>query len=213
MDSLDTTMAPDTAFSYGCRRCGQCCRDKRIQINPYETARLQRRLGVTTAEFRASYTADGAGVALAQKDDGFCIFFGDAGCTVHSDRPLVCRLFPLGRVINAKGEVRIVKGEFDPPARGDFGTDGTIDAFFDGQGAGPFIAAADAYFSWYVRAVDATPADDAGDYGDLSDMDGVLAAHARIANAPEPDDIAARTTLHLNLLNRFIQGDHHDQSL
>jgi Fe-S-cluster containining protein len=49
------------------------------------------------ASFRASYAENDA--TLRHNDDGACIFLGEAGCTVHSDRALVCRLFPLGREV------------------------------------------------------------------------------------------------------------------
>ena len=38
----DDAMEPDTRFSYRCTRCNSCCVDKRIQVNPYEIARLAR---------------------------------------------------------------------------------------------------------------------------------------------------------------------------
>jgi Putative zinc- or iron-chelating domain len=79
-------------FGYVCRRCSLCCRDKRIQINPYELARLARAQGETTSEFRERWTLDGQGTTLGQKEDGTCVFLGSQGCEVHADRPLVCRL-------------------------------------------------------------------------------------------------------------------------
>src|ERR1700752_4896509 len=90
-------------FGYKCHRCMRCCYDKRIQINPYESARLARNLGQTTTEFRSAWTEDGAGTVLKQTDTGACIFLGNDGCTVHPDRPLVCRLYPLGRRVRADG--------------------------------------------------------------------------------------------------------------
>jgi hypothetical protein len=49
------------AFGYLCGRCMRCCYHKGIQVNPYEVARLARRLGQTTTEFCATWTRDGAG--------------------------------------------------------------------------------------------------------------------------------------------------------
>ena len=50
-------------FGYVCHRCMKCCHHKRIQLNPYEVARLARNRGMTTGEFRAVCTEDGAGLA------------------------------------------------------------------------------------------------------------------------------------------------------
>ena len=201
-DSVDDPrMTADSAFSYACRRCGKCCIDKTIQINPYETARLARRLGETTAQFRERWTDQG--VALKRDDENRCIFYGEAGCSVHSDRPLVCRLFPLGRHISSNGGVRFSHAQFTPEPGGLYGEDGRIGDYLQSQGAGPFIAAADAYFAWYCNAVESEAAIDP-DYDDLLDMDAVVATHARKTATAAPDDIEARTVLHLAILNDLI---------
>lgn len=41
------------AFGYTCNRCTNCCRNKLIQVNPYEIARLARHKGVGTSAFAA----------------------------------------------------------------------------------------------------------------------------------------------------------------
>lgn len=197
---------PETPFSYVCRRCNSCCRNKRIQVNPYEIARLARALGISTSEARARFTKDGV---LLQTDDGNCVFLTPEGCGVHADRPLVCRLFPLGRVVLADGSWYYT--HLDPGwANGTFGTDGTAGDYVASQGAGPFIEAADAYFHWYVgaaRALAESAGDDAdGEEEDLLDLDGQLARWAAQTGTPEPDDIDARMRLHVALLSSKI-GD------
>src|SRR5215468_5694658 len=83
------------AFGYVCRRCHN--HHKHIQLNPYEVARLARNRNLTTSEFATACTENGEGVILGQTETGACISLGAAGCTVYADRPLVCRLYPLGR--------------------------------------------------------------------------------------------------------------------
>lgn len=197
---------PETPFSYVCRRCNSCCRNKRIQVNPYELARLGRAFGMSTSEARARFTADGA---LLQTDDGNCVFLTPEGCGVHADRPLVCRLFPLGRVVLADGSwyyTHLDRGW----ANGTFGTDGTAGEYVASQGADPFIAAADAYFQWYVSAAatlaESTDEDEDGDDEDLLDLDGQLARWAEQSGSPEPEDIDARMRLHVALLSSKIGG-------
>jgi len=196
---------PESAFSYSCRRCGRCCVDKRIQVNPYEVARLARGRGQGTAAFREAFTLDGS--SLRQRDDGACVFFDPvAGCTVHADRPLVCRLFPLGRHISETGTVTYSHGHFDPPPGGDYGEDGTIGDFLEDQGAYPFITFVDAYFRWYLKAsradAEARPCTQAP--SDLLDIDTVLSAHAARTGEAEPVTVEDRATLHLRILDDLI---------
>ncbi len=63
-------------FGYVCHSCSRCCYRKGIQVNPYEVARLARNCALTTSEFRAAWTADGAGLFLAQTESGACVFLG-----------------------------------------------------------------------------------------------------------------------------------------
>src|SRR5262249_23046631 len=129
-----------------------CCHHKRIQLNPYELARLARNRGLTTTEFRAAWTEDGAGQVLRQTETGACVFLGAEGCTVHPDRPLVCRLYPLGRHVLADGSETFSHVEPHPQSRGNLTNTGTIADFLEAQGAGPFMEAADMYFFWLCDA-------------------------------------------------------------
>jgi Fe-S-cluster containining protein len=196
------------AFSYACLRCRRCCSNKRIQINPYEAARLAGGRGETTATFRERWTLDGQGVVLGQTPDGACVFLGPEGCTVHADRPLVCRLYPVGRHISPEGRVWFTDVDLHPPPGGVFGADGTIAAYLESQSAGPFIAAADAYFFWFgqamrvlqARAGEEDPASDEAPFEDLLDLDAVVAQHCQAQGREEPEDIEARRELHLEIL-------------
>jgi Fe-S-cluster containining protein len=195
-------------FGYVCRRCSLCCRDKRIQINPYELARLARAQGETTSEFRKRWTLDGQGTTLGQKEDGTCVFLGPQGCEVHADRPLVCRLYPLARhVLTDRGEY-FTTLEGHPQSKGEFTNRGTVADYLATQGAMPFLEAADAYFRWLcdaherldltVEAIRTGP-DKEMQY-DLLDMDAMIARHCAATGSPEPTELLERMDLHLQLL-------------
>jgi hypothetical protein len=139
-----------SAFSYRCRACSRCCYGKRIQVNPYELARLARGLDTTTTDVIARFTVDG-GTALAVRGDRACVFLGPDGCTVHADRPLVCRLYPLGRIVQADGSETFVEHEPHPETDGVYGEDGTVGEYVDTQGVAPYIAASDRYFAVLTR--------------------------------------------------------------
>ena len=91
MDKTADSLLParQERFRYVCHQCLRCCHDKKIQLNPYEVARLARNRGQTTTQFRAEWTVDGAGTVLQQTETGACVFLGAGGCMVHADRPLV----------------------------------------------------------------------------------------------------------------------------
>ena len=179
------THARDAAFSYQCHACSRCCHRKRIQVNPYELVRLARNLGTTTTDVIARFTVD-EGTVLATRANGACVFLGPAGCTVHADRPLVCRLYPLGRIVRADGSEVFVENEPHPQTEGEYGENGTVRAFIDSQGVAPYIAAADRYFAVLARL---TGVDDPPVAGSA---EADVVATNTIAGAHRPSAIDAR---------------------
>lgn len=204
----------DAAFSYACHRCLRCCHDKLIQVNPYEAARLARRIGTSTTDFAARYLEDG--VFLRRVESGACVFLGPQGCTVHPDRPLVCRLYPLGRHVAPSGEVTFSHHEPHPETEGVYGRDGTIAEFLAGQGVAPFTAAADRYLAILQRLFDAWRAAPAAETPEaaeaeepaaalLLDLDRAVAAYCSARGVPEPTDIEARMELHLAAIAEWLK--------
>ncbi|HVA12233.1 MAG TPA: YkgJ family cysteine cluster protein [Stellaceae bacterium] len=199
-------------FGFLCRRCTRCCHNKRIQVNPYEIARLARRFGQSTSAFGAASTEGGAGNYLNRTDSGACVFLGPEGCTVHEDRPLVCRLYPLGRHVSADGTERFSHMTPHPQTESEINDRGTIGEFLATQGAAPFMRAADEYANWVRHAIAAlgggidrpAPGDHAEGF-DLVDMDAAIAAHCAAAGIDEPADIEARKALHLTILYRQLE--------
>jgi Fe-S-cluster containining protein len=206
-------------FGYICHRCLNCCHDKHIQINPYEVARLARNREQTTSEFRAASTVDGAGTVLKQTETGACVFLGAKGCTVYVDRPLVCRIYPLGRHVLSDGTEWFSRKEPHPHSAGELICKGTIAEYLESQGAAPFLQAADEYFSWLCAALgyldgssssalEKSSAEDAELASPLYDMDTALAWYCTEKALQEPTKIEDRKRLHLAILYRQL-GDHH----
>jgi Fe-S-cluster containining protein len=199
-------------FGYVCRACSQCCPHKYIQVNPYEVAHLAHFLNLSTTEFRAVFT-EHDGAILKRDDNDACVFLAKSGCAVHPARPLVCRLYPLGRRVAADGSEEWVRADPHPNSQGAFTTDGTIADFVAAQGAQPFMEAADAYADW-VRAAYAVVGDDANSETKaaitctLLDMDAAIGAHCAKAHIKEPADIEQRRILHLRILYQILGGDH-----
>ncbi len=85
-----------------CVRGGGCCHAQHIAVTPWEIARLGKALGLPAAVARDRLTCAGGTRLLAngaadRQGRTACGLLGAQGCTVHADRPLACRLFPLGR--------------------------------------------------------------------------------------------------------------------
>lgn len=201
--------ARTSAFSYQCRACSRCCYGRRIQVNPYELARLSRGLGITTTEVIARFTVDG-GTALATRADTACTFLGPSGCTVHADRPLVCRLYPLGRVVQADGSETFVENEPHPETEGLYGQAGTVGSYLESQSVEPFIAAADRYHAVFTQLMlrsDEREDEPSADIDPRAFIDADLAIQTDAASrhAPSPVGVDALVEAHLALIEHWAQ--------
>jgi uncharacterized protein len=201
-------LARESAFSYQCRACSRCCRHKTIQVNPYELARLAVALDCSVETLIAGYT-DG-GTRLRQLLDGRCVFLGDQGCTVHAHRPLVCRLYPLGRIVNTGGE-RFIELQPHPQSAGLYGGNGTVGDYLHAQQAQAFMDAADHYFRLYLELADAVGLQDAEEAAeDLSANLLDLPAAVGQTNAHEgqlaPVTLEAMVPLHVDAIRNLLSS-------
>ena len=89
-----------------CEGCSKCCHNmgESIVLDPYDIYQFAK-AGITMEELmsRAVELNVADGVILPnlkmQEDGGKCYFLDENGrCSVHSNRPGICRLFPLGRI-------------------------------------------------------------------------------------------------------------------
>jgi Fe-S-cluster containining protein len=135
---LDFCLARKSAFSFSCRVCGRCCSGKIIMAGPHEILGMSRVLGISTTDFLARYT-DNSGTTLRSEGDGRCVFLTTSGCRVHPRRPLVCRLYPLGRTTNERGEERFAVFPAQPDCEAEVGQDGTVETFLESQGVAPYL--------------------------------------------------------------------------
>jgi Fe-S-cluster containining protein len=102
-------LGPEDTFKFGCYpgvSCfNKCCGDVNIFLSPYDVLRMKKRLGITSAEFLEQYALMPVQkdmktpvVMLRMKDDEAksCSFLRDEGCSIYTDRPWPCRMYPLG---------------------------------------------------------------------------------------------------------------------
>ena len=94
-----------------CEGCSDCCRGmgNSVVLDPYDVWRLERGLGIPFAAMIGKQVmlsvVDGLILpSLNMESTGACPFLNEAGrCSIHSFRPGICRLFPLGRYYHDGG--------------------------------------------------------------------------------------------------------------
>ena len=98
-----TELSPTDRLPLTCSGAGTCCHGKMVWLNPWELACLASAKELTPRDFRNRYCECG-GIRLrfdgppGWKGLAACSqYLPGRGCTVHAGRPLVCRLYPLGR--------------------------------------------------------------------------------------------------------------------
>lgn len=89
-----------------CQGCSRCCRDmgSSILLDPLDVFRLSEGLGASFGELLERclelHVVDGVILPNLKMDEksNCCVFLNDQGrCSIHSFRPGICRIFPLGR--------------------------------------------------------------------------------------------------------------------
>ncbi len=201
-------------FSYTCNRCMKCCYDKRIPIGPYDLIRLAQNQGISTGEFINQCTTDG--VVLNRREDQAgtpCIFLASDGCSVHADRPAVCRIYPLGQAILSDGTEAYCLVQPHPETAGEYGEAGTVDSFLDAQRVQPYEEAARAYGELYkevvaalsktdVEAIDSEHLDDSIH---LLDVDSWVSDYCRANALAFPIDALAKCRLHIKAVRSWLE--------
>lgn len=107
--------------SPGCLRCGECCRNFKVELSPFDIERIAAFCRITVEDMWDRYLSPGAfswneGYGMLAKsacpaidghrsvderpEDG-CVFLGNDGeghfiCTIYQVRPEVCRDYPAG---------------------------------------------------------------------------------------------------------------------
>jgi Fe-S-cluster containining protein len=224
-DALVFDLKKESPFSFKCQVCSACCVNKAIRVAPYEALRLARNLSLTTTEFYQTCTEE-EGIILRNKPDGSCLFLGSRGCGVYPDRPLVCRLFPLGQITDREGREKYAAMPLHPDCLGIFDTDGTVESYLDAQGAEVFFHYDEVYAAIYKDMLkqlesDGFIADEAGSSGDAKpadpkfspqrallstwlDIDKTVAAFCQKKGRMEPKSLEDAVSIHLEAIKGWL---------
>jgi uncharacterized protein len=223
---IDYTLGRESAFSYQCNACARCCHDKEVHVGPYEILRLARCLRMTTTEFIAQHTEAG-GTLLRTNDSNrrACIFLTYRGCGVYSDRPFVCRIYPLALYRDTYGHERYSNMIPDPKTAGIYGTSGggTVGDFLDQHETAPFFETSKRYGALYLRMLEAlekldpeeldrheSRRDDVNKMATGSaaspwiDIDQTVADFCKAQGRVVPDDLEGTVAVHIEAIETWI---------
>jgi len=226
---LDFCLERLSPFSFACRACGRCCAGKVIMAGPHEVLGMSRLLGISTTEFLATYADNGGTTLRFGEEDGRCVFVTESGCRVHARRPLVCRLYPLGRATDGTGEERFARFPKQDGCEAEFGTDGTIADFLEAQGVAPYLEWSLRYGEVYRRmlrlldlagvegkvetdaggetgAAGPHPASDRDPLSSWQDIDAALAGYCAARGIAVPAGIDGAIDLHLAAMGEWLDG-------
>lgn len=140
---------------------------------------------------------------------------------MHEDRPLVCRLYPLGRHLKADGEERFFHLTPHPQTAGVYGKDGTVNDYLRAQKVDAFIKAVDRYVDFASKLagivlyseeksalkenLKETISEEFKPSSPLLDFDSVVEQYCREHDIGVPSDVDERLDLHLQALEEWIQ--------
>lgn len=104
-----------------CKGCEKCCHDMgdSIILDPYDVYNMTKATGKTFEQLlnkeialsvvdgiilpHINMVTDNIEGPVAEGDKLYCSFLINGRCSIHSNRPGFCRLFPLGRLYNEDG--------------------------------------------------------------------------------------------------------------
>jgi Fe-S-cluster containining protein len=160
---------------------------------------------------------------LRTREDRSCVFLDERGCSVHPDRPLACRLYPLARWVDPDGNESFGHLEPHPQTAGMYGDRGTVADYLAAQGLAPYFAMGDRYGELYERMVELlerlAPAEserraerraevDEMDPGAVAtsffDVDATVGDYCRARNLAVPTEIEALVDLHIRAVGAWL---------
>jgi hypothetical protein len=99
----------DDTLTFSCTRCGRCCRDRDdVLLTPLDLFKianhLNMKIGEVMEQFCDCYEGQNSKIPVVRiKPKSYqqtCPFLKKGICQIHSVKPTICALFPLGRMTN-----------------------------------------------------------------------------------------------------------------
>ncbi len=164
---IDRLLGPGDKFKFGCEKRGDCCRDRHehpIMLSVYDVFKLRRQLKVSGQEFAEKY---GKAILGARSElplmilrnewldkksgQSRCVNLQDNQCSVYKNRPLVCRLYPVGRALDPEINSYFMLTKTDGCCPTGCGKEHTIEEWLKGAEAEPFFEWNDRFHQLYMQ--------------------------------------------------------------
>jgi uncharacterized protein len=181
--------------------------------------RLSVLLDTGTSSFRDTFLD---GQFLKHKNlSGACIFLDESGCSVHKDRPLVCRLYPLGRIRFEDGEELFPELLPHPECKGKYGESSTVEKYLETQQTEPFFLAEKSYRAIIKKMAESVSLSMAktnistidlnksseNDPGWILDPDPVIKSYFDLIGIGLPSGANEKLAVHLEALSAWVEGE------
>ena len=110
---LDHILKPEDKFVFQCQMCGNCCRNRleSIRLTGADVFHIAKQLKISVPEAVKKFTTFSIGkdsklplLYLRERLDGSCSLLRKGKCTVQSEKPAVCAIYPLGRMVIDKDQ-------------------------------------------------------------------------------------------------------------
>lgn len=99
---MENQMQETDIFSFKCDGCGKCCYSTSdIVLTPYDLFYMASELKVIVEDvinrYCTRYVGSDSKIPIVAIGSGRCPFLTERGCRLNSARPVICKLYPLGR--------------------------------------------------------------------------------------------------------------------
>lgn len=101
----------DDTIDFECADCGECCKNVRnIILNPLDIFRIAQYMELSNKELIAQYceqyVANNSKLLVTRvKPSAVCPFLKDSRCGINTVKPIICKLYPMGRIQMGENEL------------------------------------------------------------------------------------------------------------
>ena len=163
---IDRFFSPGDTFKFTCDKRGDCCRnrdDNPILLSVYDVFKLRQHLGVSGREFAEKYGQTILGgqsdiplMILRNiwiengEDRSHCVFLKGNECSVYKNRPLVCRMYPVGRATDPEMNSYFFLTNTDGCCQSGCGKEHTIEDWLKTSKIEPYVEWNDRFNKLYM---------------------------------------------------------------
>ena len=164
---IDRFFKQGDTFEFKCDKRGDCCRNRDenpILLSVYDVFKLRQHLGVSGREFAEKYGQTILGgqshiplMILRNiwiengEDRSHCVFLKENECSVYKSRPLVCRMYPVGRATDSESNSYFFLTNTEGCCQSGCGKEHTIEDWLKTSKVEPYLEWNDRFNKLYMQ--------------------------------------------------------------